>query len=70
MRQYAASQLDALSLVLKTQIESDGVVKAFGSVKRTECTINVYHIVEENELKLQIVQRGGIPLEVLLDGRN
>ena len=70
MCQYAAAQLDALSLILKTQIESDGVVKAFGSVKRTESTVNIYHIVEENELKLQIVQRGGIPLEVLLDGWN
>ena len=33
-------------------------------------TINVYHIVQQNELKLQIIQRGGIALEVLLDGRN
>ena len=70
MRQDAAAQLDALSLILKTQIESDGVIKAFGSEKRAKSTVNVYHVVEKNELQLQIVKRGGIPLEVLLDGRN
>ena len=70
MRQNAATQLDRLALTLKTQIETERVIKTYRGDDSDFNTINVRHIMQQHQLQLNIVKRGGISLKVLANGGN
>ena len=70
MRQNAATQLDALALTLKAQIETERVIKTYRGDNGDSTTIDVRHIMQQHQLQLNIVKRGGISLKVLANGGN